>query len=70
MVSNDPTRGTGPEKETVAAPSGLEADPGALKTEPPGSNEPDPAQGGCLKMGWGCLPVVALLLLSPTIFLH
>jgi hypothetical protein len=70
MVSNDPTRGTGPEKETVATPSGLDAEPGALKTEPPGSNEPDPAQGGCLKMGWGCLPVVALFLVSPTVFLQ
>jgi hypothetical protein len=62
---DDPARGTGPDKETVAAPRGLDEAPGALKTEPSGSNEPDPAQGGCLKLGWGCLPAVALFLAAP-----
>jgi hypothetical protein len=28
--------------------------------------EPDPGGGGCLKLGWGCLPVIALLALLPT----
>jgi hypothetical protein len=65
MPSNDPTRGSGPDKQTVAGEPGLDADPGALKNEPPGSNEPDPAQGGCLKLGWGCLPVVAFCLVAP-----
>ena len=64
-VSGDPTRGTGPDKETVVAQPGLEASPEALATEPAASNEPDPAKGGCLKFGWGCLPVVAFILAAP-----
>jgi hypothetical protein len=62
---SDPTRGTGPDKVTVARPAGLDAPPGALDNEPQGSSTPDPARGGCLKLGWGCLPVVAGLLLVP-----
>jgi hypothetical protein len=26
---------------------------------------PDPARGGCLKFGWGCLPVLLGLMLIP-----
>jgi hypothetical protein len=68
VVSDDPTRGTGPDKETVAAGAGLDAPPDALKTEPSTSNEPDPAQGGCMKLGWGCLPVIAVFLAAPVSF--
>ena len=31
---------------------------------------PDPERGGCLNLGWGCLPVVtAGLLILPSVFL-
>ncbi len=39
-VSADPTRGSGPDKQTVIAQPGLEAPAGALETETGGSNEP------------------------------
>ena len=29
----------------------------------------DPEGGGCLKLGWGCLPVIAAVLLVPGILL-
>ena len=29
---------------------------------------PDPGGGGCLKFGWGCLPVAALMLAAPVQF--
>lgn len=67
MASNgsDPTRGTGPVKVTEMSPAGLEAPPKALNSEPPGSGMPDPARGGCLKFGWGCLPVLLGFILVP-----
>ena len=57
---SDPTHGTGPEKvtESVTPESGTgtgDARPGAG----------DPERGGCLKLGWGCLPVVAVGMLLP-----
>ena len=58
----DPTRGTGDEKVTEAAEPGFEAAPNDLANEPKDSNAADPARGGCLKLGWGCLPVVLLVL--------
>jgi hypothetical protein len=63
--SEDPTRGSGPDKTTEASPKGYEAEPGAFDNEPAGSAMPDPARGGCLKFGWGCLPVLAFLALFP-----
>lgn len=57
--SGGPDRGTGPDKETTAGPEGLEAPLGSQNTEPSGSNAADPAKGGCMKFGWGCLPVLA-----------
>ena len=64
--SNDPTRGTGPEKVTQAADPGLEAGPYAGDSENPSTNAPDPARGGCMRFGWGCLPVLAgIALLLP-----
>ncbi len=62
---SDPTRGTGPGKVTESRPAGLEAPPHALDGEPSGSGMPDPARGGCLKFGWGCLPVLLGLMLIP-----
>jgi hypothetical protein len=64
--SSDPTRGSGPEKITEAVTSDYEAPPHTADSEPSDSNEPDPARGGCLKFGWGCLPVVAGLLMLPS----
>lgn len=29
------------------------------------AGEPDPRGGGCLKLGWGCLPVLAGVMLLP-----
>ena len=65
MVINnsDPTRGSGPDKVTeVASAETTRAE--ALK-EPEGSSTPDPARGGCLKFGWGCLPVLAGVAIIP-----
>ncbi|HEX8449676.1 MAG TPA: hypothetical protein VF652_08805 [Allosphingosinicella sp.] len=62
----DPTRGTGADKVTEMAQPGLEAPPHALDNEPPGSGAADPARGGCLKFGWGCLPVLLGFVLIPT----
>ena len=48
-----------------------QAEPGEGITEPSGgegdtAGKPDPAGGGCLSLGWGCLPVlVAGMLLVP-----
>ena len=59
----DPTRGTGPDKVT----EGVSPDytgPGAAN-EAPDSATPDPARGGCLKLGWGCLPALAGVALLP-----
>jgi hypothetical protein len=58
-------RGTGPDKETVAESPDLDAAPGASQQEGSGNGTPDPAKGGCMKFGWGCLPVVAFLLVAP-----
>ena len=63
--AGDPTRGTGPDKITEMAEPGLEAAPGALANEGGGSATPDPARGGCLKFGWGCLPLLAGVMLLP-----
>ncbi len=62
----DPARGTGDEKVTEAVSPGLDAPPGAQNAEPPGSAHPDPTRGGCLKFGWGCLPVAVGIVLLPT----
>ena len=61
----DPTRGTGPDKVTEANAPGLDAPPHAQDQEASGSGTPDPAQGGCMKLGWGCLPVLAGAMLIP-----
>lgn len=62
--SSDPTRGAGSDKETQAEPTGFEAPPGAFDQESAGSATPDAARGGCLKFGWGCLPIVAGLIVA------
>ncbi|HEX8381550.1 MAG TPA: hypothetical protein VF619_13495 [Allosphingosinicella sp.] len=62
---SDPTRGTGADKVTQISPPGLEAPPHALDNEAGRSGMPDPARGGCLKFGWGCLPVLLGLMLIP-----
>lgn len=61
----DPSRGAGPEKVTEASAPGMDAPPHAQENEVPGSGAADPARGGCLKLGWGRLPVVAGLFLIP-----
>jgi hypothetical protein len=66
---SDPTRGSGPEKATEAVTPGYESSPHAQDSEPSDSNEPDPARGGCLRFGWGCLPVVAAVMMLPAGFL-
>ncbi len=58
----DPTRGTGADKVTEEAGYGGEA---GAPSEPAGSATPDPAKGGCLRLGWGCLPVLAGAMLLP-----
>jgi hypothetical protein len=65
---SDPTRGAGPDKVTEAQSPGYEAPPGTQDNEPPGSATPHPARGGCLRFGWGCLPVLAGLALIPAGF--
>lgn len=67
---SDPTRGTGADKTTEASPKAYDAPPGANANEPPGSGTRDPARGGCLKFGWGCLPVFACLTLTPAGLLY
>ena len=62
---DDPTRGTGPDKVTQAVEPDLEAPPNAQANEVSRSNAADPARGGCMKFGWGCLPVLASLLIVP-----
>lgn len=64
-AASDPTRGSGPEKVTEAVTPDYEAPPHATDAERSDSNEPDPARGGCMRFGWGCLPVVASLLMLP-----
>jgi hypothetical protein len=61
----DPTRGTGPDKVTEANEPGLDAPPHAHDNEAPGSGAADPARGGCMKLGWGCLPVLLGAMLIP-----
>jgi hypothetical protein len=61
----DPTRGTGADKVTEMAPPGLDAPPNAQDGEPAGSGAADPSRGGCLKMGWGCLPALLGFMLIP-----
>ena len=65
---SDPTRGTGRDKVTEEAAAGTEAPPHAQDSEPAGGA--DPARGGCLKFGWGCLPVFACLTLIPAGLLY
>jgi hypothetical protein len=60
------TRGTGAEKETVAVDPDLDAPPHAADAEASGSNAPDPARGGCMRLGWGCLPVAGFLMALPS----
>jgi hypothetical protein len=67
---SDPARGSGPEKVTTAAQSDPEAPPGALAKEPADSKMPDPGGGGCMKYGWGCLPVVAVVAALPAGLLY
>lgn len=33
--------------------------------EPSSPGTADPARGGCLKLGWGCLPVLVFVTLFP-----
>jgi len=67
VISNsDPTRGSGPDKVTEVASAETTGD-GPLN-EPEGSSTPDPARGGCLKFGWGCLPVLAAVAIIPAQF--
>ena len=47
--------------EGIETPSGGEAD---------NTGEPDPAGGGCLKLGWGCLPLVAGVVIAVPSLLH
>jgi hypothetical protein len=62
--SQDPTRGTGPEKETVTA--GPEAEStGRASGDQAGASGEDPSRGGCLRLGWGCLPVSMGLAMLP-----
>ena len=63
--SSDPTRGSGDEKITEAAEPGFDDPLGALDNEPSDSNAADPARGGCLKLGWGCLPVLLIISVMP-----
>lgn len=64
---SDPTRGTGDEKSTEAVEPGLDAAPDELANEPSDSNAADPARGGCMKLGWGCLPVLLLIVAGPSL---
>ena len=63
--SSDPTRGSGDEKITEAAEPGFDEPPGAYDNEPSDSNAADPARGGCLKLGWGCLPALMIVGVMP-----
>ena len=62
---SDPTRGSGDEKVTEAVQPGFDAPPGALENEPDDSNAADPARVGCLKLGWGCLPLILIVTVMP-----
>lgn len=62
---SDPTRGTGADKVTEMVPAQLDSPPDALANEPSNSGMPDPARGGCLKFGWGCLPALLGFVLIP-----
>lgn len=70
MVSNsggngsDSTRGTGADKETQVEPEALEAGPDSFNQEPGGSAAPDAARGGCMRFGWGCLPILIGVVLA------
>jgi hypothetical protein len=64
----DPTRGTGPDKVTVAVEPDLDAPPHAQDNEPADSNAADPGRGGCLRLGWGCLPALIMIISSPAVF--
>jgi hypothetical protein len=64
----DPTRGTGPDKVTVAVEPDLEAPPHALDNES-ASGAADPARGGCMRLGWGCLPVLFILTTPAVLFI-
>ena len=46
--------------EGIETPSGGEGDH---------AGTPDPRGGGCLRLGWGCLPVLAGILLIPGVTL-
>jgi hypothetical protein len=62
VAINDPN-GNG--EATEARPPGVDAPPHAQDGEPSGPGAPDPGRGGCLKLGWGCLPVLAVAALFP-----
>ncbi len=66
----DPTHGTGADKTTEAHAPDFDAPPGENANESPGSATPDPARGGCLKLGWGCLPILGGLMLIPAAFFY
>ena len=68
--SGDPTRGSGPDKQTQAEDPNLDAPPNAFANESDSSATPDPSRGGCLKFGWGCLPVMASLMLIPVYWMY
>ena len=55
---NDTARGTGSDKVTEAVSPDFDASPHAQENKPTNSSEPDPAAGGCMRFGWGCLPVL------------
>jgi hypothetical protein len=42
---------------------GLE-EPGPSTTQGD-AGAPDPERGGCMRLGWGCLPVIGLLTVLP-----
>ena len=64
-VLKQPESPSGDEKITEAVQPGLDARPGALDNEPSDSNAADPARGGCLKLGWGCLPLLLVVTVTP-----
>jgi hypothetical protein len=66
----DPSRGTGPEKITDAVNPDLEAPPSAQTSETSNTSQADPGAGGCMRFGWGCLPVLAGAVLIPANLLY
>jgi hypothetical protein len=60
-----PGSGTGSGQGTEERPPGLDAPPHAQDEQVSGAAAADPGRGGCLKLGWGCLPVLALAAFLP-----